>query len=321
MSEELQPRRTSQTPSVGRSGDARMAQAFIYKFNSPETRKAYARAIQEFFDFARWPPASEITRQHVIAYREQLLATGRRPRTIAQRLSALRSYFDYLIAEGTIPRNPAATKLVEPPKISRVPSGRALSKRQALNLLASLDRSYPEGARNYAMLLVMLRLSLRVSEVCQLRSSSIRVGVSQWVLTCQVKGGREERWPLPIDVKQAIDDYLSLDASRRIKLGTDNLDSWLFQPHRNHRTLVYDKPLSARHVEKIVARVADYAGLGRLTPHDLRRTCLTEMLKIFPAHKVQMVSKHRDLNTLMGYNHDRENLEDNPVNFFSYDET
>jgi integrase len=124
-----------------------------------------------------------------------------------------------------------------------------------------------------------------------------------------------------MDVKAAIDRYLHLDSSRRIKLGTDGLDSYLFQPHKNHRTLVYDKPLSQRHVEKIVAHVADFAGLGRVTPHDLRRTCLTEMLKKYPAHRVQMVSKHRDLNTLMGYNHDRENLEDNPVNFFSYEDT
>jgi site-specific recombinase XerD len=320
MTQQLETLYPTRLSPEGHRFDARSAQAFVYKFNSPETRKAYARAIQDFFESLQWPHQSEISREHVIAYRERLTRLGRRPRTIAQRLAALRSYFDYLVAEGSIPRNPASTRLVEPPKISRVPSGRALSKRQARNLLAGLDRSKPEGARNHAMLLTMLRLALRVSEVCALRSSSIRVGISQWVLTCQVKGGREERWPLPMDVKAAIDHYLELDSSRRISLGTDKLDSFLFQPHKNHRTLVYDKPLSQRHIEKIVATAADLSGIGKLSPHDLRRTCLTEMLKTFPTHKVQMVSKHRDLNTLMGYNHDRENLEDNPVNFFSYDE-
>lgn len=299
--------------------DERSARAFVFKFISPETRKAYRRAIQDFFDFCGWPHQSEVTREHVIAYREQLRAGGRRDRTIAQRLAALRSYFEYLMAEGALERNPASTMLVSPPKISRVPSGRALSKKQALNLLAGPDRREPDGARDYAMLMVMLRLSLRVSEVCALRVSSIRAGTPGWMLTVQVKGGREERWPLPVDVKAALDHYLMLDVERRRALGTHGADAWLFQPHKNHRTLEYNKPLSQRQVQKLVAKWAEYGDLGKLTPHDLRRTCLTEMLKTYPAHKVQMVSKHRDLNTLMGYDHDRENLEDNPVNFFRYD--
>jgi site-specific recombinase XerD len=320
MSDQLQPRHGSLIPHDARRFDARSAQAFVYKYTSLETRKAYGRAIQDFFESLRWPHQSEITREHVIAYREQLLALNRRPRTIVARLAALRSYFEYLVAEGTVARNPASTKLVTPPKLSRVPAGRALSKKHALNLLAAPDRRTADGARDHAMMLVMLRLSLRIAEVCALRRSSIRSGSSAWVLTCRIKGGREEHWPLPVDVKGAIDAYLRLDESRRRALGTDGTDAWLFQPHKNHRTLLYDKPISQRQVQKLVAKWGDYSGVGKLTPHDLRRTCLTEMLKVYPAHKVQKVSKHRDLNTLMGYNHDRENLEDNPVNDFSYDD-
>jgi integrase/recombinase XerC len=318
MSDNLQPRRPSTALTGAQRYAFRSLQAFIYKYSSRATRAAYTRALQAFFDATGWPEPASVTKEQVLAYRERLEHLRRRPRTIAQALAALRSFFDYLIAEGEIDRNPASSKLVMPPKIARTPAGRALTKKDALNLLAGMDRREVEGARDHAMLSVMLRLSLRVSEICSLRVDSIARDGSRWVLTATVKGGREERWPLPDDVKRAIDHYLVLDRERRAMLGT--LDTWLFQPTKNHRTLEHDKSLSQRQVQKLVHKWADFAGLGRLTPHDLRRTCLTRMLQTFPAHKVQMVSKHKDLNTLMGYNHDRENLEENPVNFFSYDE-
>src|SRR5437588_3495944 len=52
-------------------------------------------------------------------------------------------------------------------------------------------------SRDYALMLVMLRLSLRVSEVCSLRASSVKWSHGRWTLRCKVKGGREEVWPLP----------------------------------------------------------------------------------------------------------------------------
>lgn len=64
-------------------------------------------------------------------------------------------------------------------------------------------------------MLVMLRLSLRVSEVCSLRASSVKWSHGRWTLRCKVKGGREEVWTLPKDVKEMIDHYLKLDRKRR----------------------------------------------------------------------------------------------------------
>ena len=171
------------------------------------------------------------------------------------------------------------------------------------------------------MMLVMLRLSLRLSEVCSLRGSSITATQGRWVLKCKVKGGREEAWPLPQDVKEAIDEYLRLDFHRRRNLGCGGHDAPLFQPISNYRTLVFDKALSQRQVERIVGRWGDYSKVGKVTPHDLRRTVLTEMLKRYSLQDVQKVSKHRDVRTLMIYDHDRENLERSPVNTFTYDET
>lgn len=97
----------------------------------------------------------------------------------------------------------------------------------------------------------MLRLSLRVSEVCFLRPSSVKWSHGRWTLRCKVKGGREV-WPLPKDVKGAIDNYLRLDRKRREVSHSGGDDSYLFQPHTNYRTLDFDKALSTRMVQKIV---------------------------------------------------------------------
>jgi integrase/recombinase XerD len=170
-------------------------------------------------------------------------------------------------------------------------------------------------------MLVMLRLSLRVSEVCSLRAASVKWSHGRWTLRCKVKGGREEVWPLPKDVKEAIDNYLRLDRKRREIVHSGGEHAHLFQPHTNYRTLEFDKSLSTRMAQKIVKRWADYSRLGDLSPHDLRRTAITRALESGLTYRqVQMMSKHRDPKTVMRYDHGRENLEQNAVNFLKYEE-
>ena len=187
------------------------------------------------------------------------------------------------------------------------------------NTQSGPDRSKAEGARDYALLLTLLRLGLRVSEVCSLRSSSIKWSHGRFVLKCKVKGGRERTLPVLAEVKKAIDEYLKLDAKRRSNLHSDGADAFLFQPHTNYRTLVFDKGLSSRMAWNIVARWAGYGGIGQLSPHDLWRTAITKALDQGLSYRqVQMMSGHRDPKTVMRYDHGRENLDQNAVNFISY---
>lgn len=301
--------------------EERMTAPFILKSLSAETRDAYKRGIQEFFRHAGWPHPIHVTKEHLLCYRDRLIQNGRRPATVAQKLSIVRSFFSYLQAAGEVTLNPASTKLVPPPPVPEHQAGRALTPKEVRHLLASPDKTKPEGARDYALLLVMLRLSLRLSEVCSLRSSSVTRSQGRWVIKCKVKGGREEVWPLPQDVKEAIDDYLRLDYKRRRLVHSDGPEAPLFQPRTNYRTLVFDKALSPRHVQRIVVHWGKYSGVGKVTPHDLRRTVVTELLNRGHSYReVQMVTKHRDPKTVMRYDHARENLEHNPVMSFNYEE-
>ena len=316
------------TPEVIRSGesparkfDPRSATPFVNKSVSEQTRRAYGRAVREFFQFARMKHPSEVAPNDVVLWRDRLRSQKKSAATVAFKLSVIRSFFEYLKAAGAILLNPASTKLVSPPELPSEPAGRALSAKEVRYLLSGPDREKPEGARDYALMLVMLRLSLRVSEVCSLRASSVRWSHGRWTLRCKVKGGREEVWPLPKDVKEAIDHYLRLDRKRREITHSGGEHAFLFQPHTNYRTLDFDKPLSTRMVQKIVKRWADYSRIGDLSPHDLRRTAITRALDSGLTYRqVQMMTKHRDPKTVMRYDHGRENMEQNAVNFIGYGE-
>ena len=320
-SEALTPEILHSGETPARSFDLKSASPFINKSVSEATRRAYGRALREFFQFARMKHPTEIVPNDVLLWRDRLRSQKKSASTVSFKLSVIRSFFEYLKAAGAIALNPASTKLVSPPELPSEPAGRALSAKEVRYMLSGPDKGKAEGARDYALMLVMLRLSLRVSEVCSLRASSIKWSHGRWTLRCKVKGGREEVWPLPKDVKDAVDHYLRLDRKRRETVHSSGDEAPLFQPHTNYRTLDFDKPLSTRMVQKIVKRWADYSRLGDLSPHDLRRTAITRALESGLTYRqVQMMSKHKDPKTVMRYDHGRENLEQNAVNFLAYDD-
>jgi integrase/recombinase XerD len=300
--------------------DPRLAAPFCEKSLSEETRRAYRRVIREFFAFVKGIHPSQVTPADVLAWRESL-KEGRKAATVSFKLTVVRSFFEYLRAAGHLTLNPASTRLVPPPAVSDEMKGRALTAKEVRYLLAGPDRSKPKGARDYALMLVMLRLGLRVSEACSLRASSIHWSHGRWTIRLKVKGGRERTLPLPQEVRTAVDEYLRLDRARREALHSGGADAYLFQPAVNYRTLEFAKPLSTRMAWNVVQRWADYGHLGKVSPHDLRRTAITRALDQGLSYRqVQMMSGHKDPKTVMRYDHGRENLEQNAVNFLNYSE-
>lgn len=180
---------------------------------------------------------------------------------------------------------------------------------------------YSGGARDYALMLVMLRLSLHVSEVCLAAGLVREVEPRAVDAAVQGQGGQGGGLPLPKEVKEAIGHYLRLERKRREVVHSGGEQAPLFQPHTNYRTLDFDKALSTRMVQKIVKKWSEYSSLGGLSPHDLRRTAITRALETGLTYRqVQMMSKRRDPKTVMRYDHGRENMEQSAVNFLGYDE-
>jgi site-specific recombinase XerD len=302
-----------------RSSDAAVS-GFVERSISPTTRDSYRRTVREFQRFLG-RSVVDAGPDDVRRWRDDLAARGQRPATIARKLSTVRSLFAYLEAGGYVVRNPASPKLVPPPEIRSDRAGRALTSKDVRHILAGPDRATPEGARDFAILLTLARLGLRVSELCALRVSSLWRARKGWAVTVKVKGGEERELPVPDDVREAISAYLRLDARRRAKAKSAGADAFVFQPPVNYRTLTFDRPLGRRHVQNIVSRWAAYCGLGHLSPHDLRRTAITRALELgLRYYEVQLMSGHRDPKTVQRYDHRRSALEQSAVNRLHYDD-
>lgn len=324
---EQQPTNQPDLINVPRGGlaferfDEKHLLAFYERSNSSETRRAYRRVTREFFQFFKWRHPRLITSEQIAAWRDKLKERRAKPATVAFKLAVIRSLYEYLRAEGFVAANPALARKVPPPALKEDLRGRCLTAKDVERLLAGPDRSRTEGARDYALMLLMLRTSLRVSEACGLRQSGISWSHGRWLLAFKVKGGRERKMPLPKEVKEAIDAYLKLDRDRRRHLHSDGPQAFIFQPTVNYRTLEFAKPLSPTQAWKIVRRWGDYTGVGKVSPHDLRRTAITRALDQGLSHRqVRMMTGHRSLEMVLRYDHHRESLELNAVNFLNYTE-
>ena len=307
--------------TVSRQFDSRTTAAFCERSVSEETRRAYRRVVREFFRFTGQRHPEEITPVDVQRWRDQLIAQKKSASTVAFKLSIVRSLFDYLQAGNYVSRNPALSKLVPPPAVSEDLRGRALTVKEVRYVLSGPDREKADGARDYALLLLMLRTSIRVSEACNLRLSQLKWSHGRWIIKFKVKGGRERTQPVPTEVKKAIDEYLRLDRTRRSLQHSDGAEQFIFQPHTNYRTLEFNKALSSTMAWHIVRKWGKFSGVGKLSPHDLRRTAITRALDQGLSYRqVQMMSGHKDPKTVMRYDHGRENLELNAANFLSYED-
>jgi site-specific recombinase XerD len=183
------------------------SQNFIEKSFSEDTRRAYTRALLDFFSFIR-KSLTMVQVEGVIAYRDDLIKKKRRkPRTVNTKISIVRAYFSYLKAAGVIDANPADTKLVSVPPPPDDMAGHALTPEEVVRLINAPDQSKVDGVQNHTLLLTLARTSLRVSKVGNLRVSSIVWSHGRWTACVKVKGGRERTIPFPKDVKQAIDRY------------------------------------------------------------------------------------------------------------------
>ena len=139
----------------------------IERAMSPNTVTSYSTDIREFFDATTALPA-EVTTQDIIDY---LAAKDKlSKRSQARLLSSLRSFFDWLVAEGERKDNPCET--LDSPKLGRyLPE--VLSVDEVTSIMESVDLSSWNGKRDRAILEVLYGCGLRVSEAVNLKISHV----------------------------------------------------------------------------------------------------------------------------------------------------
>ena len=200
---------------------------------------------------------------------------------------ALRSLLRYLYLSGAISNSllwavPAVADLRD----RSLPRG--LDRPAVKRLLASCDRRRTVGRRDYAVLVLLVRLGLRAGEVAAITLEDIDWRAGE-LLVRNGKGRREERLPLPADVGEAIVSYL-----RRRPRSEDRA---LFL-----RVLAPAGAIRASSVSGIVHSACKRAGLPLVGPHALRHTAATEMLRAGASlQEIAEVLRHQQPRTTARY--------------------
>jgi integrase/recombinase XerD len=159
---------------------------------------------------------------------------------------------------------------------------------EARALLDSCDRRSALGRRDYALIIIMLRLGLRRSEVAALRLDDIDWRAGELVVG---KGGaRRDRLPLPADVGAAIASYL-----RRGRPASDRREVFL-------RARAPFGPIAAPTVASTVRRACRRAGVAEVGSHRLRHTMACEMVCAgVPLARIAQVLRHHSLQSTAAY--------------------
>jgi integrase/recombinase XerD len=201
---------------------------------------------------------------------------------------ALRSLLRYLHVAGLI-----ATQLqwsvpwVADRRDRSLPRG--LEPAALARLLASCDRRRTVGRRNYAILLLLVRLGLRAGEVAAMQLDDVDWPRGEIVI--RGKGNRHEELPLPVDVGEALAGYLRHRPQPRSECRA------LFL-----RALGPTGSLSREAVGKIVREACVRADIPPVGPHRLRHTAATGMLRAGASMpEIAQVLRHRQSKTTAIY--------------------
>lgn len=200
--------------------------------------------------------------------------------SVARKVAALKSFFQYLAQREIVEANPA--RKVDSPKVrKRLPH--TLTAEDVESLLAAPTRQKsPKNLRDTALLNLLYATGMRVTEVVSLRVQD--VDLDQEVLYCPGKDGQVRVLPFNEDTKQILAAYLE---SGRPHLVKNEDEDALFLNHRG-------KQLTRQGLWLIIKAYARKARLsGEVTPHTLRHS--------FAAHKLESGADLQRVQQLLGH--------------------
>lgn len=190
---------------------------------------------------------------------------GIHPRSQARIVSGMRTFFQFLKAEGQIKENPA--KLLEMPRIGRMlPDVLTVEEIDAME--AAADVSTYEGRRNRAIVETMYSCGLRVSELVGLRLS--KIFLEEEYVVIDGKGNKQRLVPISRSAADEIYAYLEWRSEMKVKRGSEDV---LFLNRRGGQ-------MTRVMVFYVIKNLCLACGIGkRISPHTLRHSFATHMLE------------------------------------------
>ena len=273
---------------------------------SPHSRRAYGRALSEFF--AWYPsntPGEGFTRATLQSYRSHLQQRSLSAASINLHLAAVRKLAAEAAANGLIdPGTASAIASVSGARSSGTRSGNWLTLDQASRLLAVPDPTTKKGLRDRVLLGLLVGCGLRRGELAGLGFEDVAQREGRWAIVDLLgKHGRVRTVPMPSWAFVALDEWA---AAAGISSGP------VLRPV-SKGGLVGDGPVSSQAVFETVIRYARLAGLGKITPHDLRRTFAKLAHQgSAPLEQIQISLGHASIQTTERYLGLKQNLHDAP---------
>ena len=230
---------------------------------SPNTVESYGAEAQRFLQFLAGRDARECSSDDVEDYIRSR-SVGLSKRSQAHVLSALRSYFDFLILEGERKDNPCDK--VDAPKLGRyLPD--VLSVEEVTAIIESVPGTKPGDLRDRAILEVLYGCGLRVSEACGLLISHIYPDRS--FVRVVGKGDKERLVPIGAPALDALAAWYEV----RPEPASPEYSDYVFLNMRGG-------PLSRVSVFNMVKQRAMLAGIRKsISPHTFRHSFATHLVE------------------------------------------
>jgi len=269
----------------------------VEKGLSGNTVQSYARDIRKLADVlkAGKTPLNRVSEDTLVGLIHRESQGGLSARSLARLISALRSFFRFLVLSGFLKKDPTS-QLTTPSTWLALPKFLTVAETEAL--LKAPDEKKARGVRDRAMLEVLYGSGLRVSELATLRLAE--VNLEDGFLVCRGKGGKERIVPVGRSACAAVKRYLAEARPLSDPGGREEL----FLSRRG-------RPFTRQGIWKLLRQHAVKAGLTeKISPHILRHSFATHLLERgADLRSVQLMLGHSQITTTQIYTHvSRERL-------------
>ena len=264
---------------------------FISKSDIPNnTLAAYKRDLTKFVDYASFAgirDVTEVNADHISAFKAHLNDLGLSVSTSSRTLSALRTYFVFLVDNGVMSFNPA--KAVHNDKaVTRETN--ILSSKEIDLLLAQPDKNEPKGMRDKAMLELLYATGIKVSELIDLNIDDVNFQISFINVGTT---GKERYIPLYKLALKSLQTYVN--TYRKLLISSPD-EKALFVNCNGER-------MTRQGVWKILKYYASKAGIkSDITPHTIRHSFAAHLLQNgADIHDIQEILGHSDIASTQRY--------------------